>query len=229
MRCPPLRRPAPPTPISLSILVYGALDPEGRWLALVAGAAWLPAHGLFHVAEPVNDTVSLFLSAIAKLAPGESAYVHALAHAPGHALEKFMNFMPATAHRHTASSDIFHLARIGATRREDCGPCVLTAAQGALADGVARELINVALRDGSLLTGDQLTAFQFGQALAGHSPDAFALGDEIEQQYRHVGGLELAMTAARVRGYPALKRGLGPQQSLRFDGVTDLNTVRTEL
>ena len=101
-----------------AILFYGALYPEGRWLALVAGAAWLTAHGVFHVVERANDTASferftraapgvlgprlmgwcalailiarqrispaglptsLFLSAVEKLAPGDNAYVHALA------------------------------------------------------------------------------------------------------------------------------------------------------
>ena len=32
-------------------LLYGALYPLGRWLALVAGGSWLTVHGIFHVLQ----------------------------------------------------------------------------------------------------------------------------------------------------------------------------------
>jgi len=231
-----------------AMLLYGAWFTEGRWLALVAGALWLTAHGAFHVFEVTTGicTVSrfrtdipgvlgppllvlaalgiliarrrivpaglpprLFLSIIDQLAPGENGYVHELAAAPGHALEKFMHFMPAAMHRHATPPDAFHLARIGATLAEDCGPCALIAARGARDDGVPRELVNEALAGGRHLAGDQLAAFQFGGAVAAHSADAFVLGEAIERRFGRVVRLELALTAALVRGYPALKRGLG--------------------
>lgn len=34
-----------------AMLLYGARNPQGRWLALVAGSLWLTAHGVFHVVE----------------------------------------------------------------------------------------------------------------------------------------------------------------------------------
>ena len=45
------------------ILCYGVVYPSGRWMALVAGAMWLTAHGLFHVFEFVSGktTASRFL------------------------------------------------------------------------------------------------------------------------------------------------------------------------
>ncbi len=235
-----------------AVLFYGVLYPEGRWLALVAGALWLTLHGAFHMVELADGTATfarfkadapgvlgppslvwcalailmvrqritpaglprrLFLSVVDRRTPDESSYFHEIARAPGHALEKFMHFMPATMHRHTAPPDIFHLTRIGATLVEDCGPCALTAANSAMTEGVGRELINAALSGGHRLVGDQFTAFRFGQAIAGQSPDAFTLGDTIEHKFgRHV-RLELAMTAALVRGYPAMKRGLGLSKS----------------
>ena len=44
-------------------LCYGGLYPSGRWLALIAGAMWLGAHGLFHVFEFATGhaTASRFL------------------------------------------------------------------------------------------------------------------------------------------------------------------------
>lgn len=147
------------------------------------------------------------LAAFDKMSPGESAYLDEVALAPGHAFDKLMHLMPASFHRHAAPADLFHAARIGATLVEDCGPCALTAARGALADGVDRDIVN------RLLAGDHspalATAFAFGQAIARQSADAFDLGDRIEAEHdRHV-RLELAMTAAIVRAFPAMKRGLG--------------------
>ena len=158
---------------------------------------------------PAGLPKGIFIAIVDKLAPGESGYLRELAAAPGHALEKFMHFIPAAMHRHEAPPDLFHLARIGATLAEDCGPCALIAALAARDDGVARELVNEALAGGRLLAGDQLSAFQFGAAVANRPADAFALGDAIEQRSGRAVRLELALTAALVRGYPAFKRGLG--------------------
>jgi hypothetical protein len=158
---------------------------------------------------PAGIPKKVFLSMLEKLEPGESGYMREIASAPGHALEKLMHLMPAAMHRHAAEPGIFHLARIGATLEEDCGPCAMTAAHGALADGVAPDLVNQALSGGASLLGEQQTAYKFGQAIARHSVDALALGEELEEKFSRAVRLELAMTAAFVRGYPAMKRGLG--------------------
>lgn len=154
----------------------------------------------------------VFLGAINRMSPGESAYFHELANAPGHAFEKVKHFMPATQHRSEAAADLFHMARIGATLVEDCGPCALTAAHGALADGVSRDTINAALAR-RLPDGALKTAFDFGQLIARQSPEAFSLGDAIESLHGRNVRLELAITAATVRAYPAMKRGMGLSKS----------------
>ncbi len=151
---------------------------------------------------------SALLSAVDRMSPDESAYFHEIAKAPGHAFEKMAHFMPATMHRWTAPPDLFHMARIGATLIEDCGPCALTAANGALDDGVDRALVNMAL-SAAVPEGDCQLAFAFGQAIALHSADAAALGEAVEAKFGRTVRLELAMTAATVRAYPAMKRGLG--------------------
>ncbi len=154
----------------------------------------------------------LFLNAVDKMSPGESEYIHEIAAAPGGAFEAFKHFMPVTRHRHDAPADLFHMARIGATLVEDCGPCALTAGQGALADGVDRDLVNAALR-ADPPEGDMQTAFVFGAAIARQAAEAMTLGDAIEAEYGRSVRLELAMTAATVRAYPAMKRGLGLTKS----------------
>lgn len=161
---------------------------------------------------PAGVPKRVFLAIGDKMAPDESAYMHEVAAAPGHAFEKFTHFMPASMHRHAAPADLFHMARIGATLVEDCGPCALTAARWALEHDVPRALVNAALA-GAPPEGALKTAFDFGQAIATQSPEAFALGDAIEASHGRATRLELAMTAAIVRSYPAMKRGLGLTKS----------------
>lgn len=158
--------------------------------------------------SPAGIPKSMFLRAVDKLAPGESAYIHEAAQARGYALEKLQHFMPVTLHRYAAPADLFHVARIGATLVEDCGPCALTAARGALGDGVPRDLVNAALAS-EPLGGDRQTAFDLGQAIARQSAEALRLGEAIEANYGRTARFELAMTAATVRAFPGMKRGLG--------------------
>jgi hypothetical protein len=87
----------------------------------------------------------------------------------------------------------------------------MIAARGALADGVDRETVNVLLSRAA--DGDLGIAFRFGQALATRSAETVELGDAIEAAHSRVVRLELAMTAALVRGYPGIKRGMGYAQS----------------
>jgi hypothetical protein len=157
---------------------------------------------------PAGIPKSMFLRAIDKLSPEESAYFHEVSNAPGNALEKLAHLMPATMHRYAAPADLFHMTRIGATLIEDCGQCALTAARGALSDGVPKDLINAALAS-KPLDGDRQIAFDFGQAIARQSTDASSLGDAIQAKFGRTIRLELGMTAATVRAYPGMKRGLG--------------------
>jgi len=151
------------------------------------------------------------LRAIDRLNPGESEYMRDVAAAPGRAFEKMMHFAPAANHRYAAPADLFHAARIGATLAEDCGPCALTAAGGALADGVPKAQINRFLRGD--VSGDFKTAFDFGRAIATQDDQAAHLGERLEEKYGRAIRFELAMTAAVVRAYPAMKRGLGLTRS----------------
>jgi hypothetical protein len=157
---------------------------------------------------PAGIPKSIFLRAIDELSPGEAGYFREVSKAPGNALEKLAHFMPATMHRHAAPAELFHMTRIGATLIEDCGPCAMTAARGALSDGVPKEQVNAALTS-KPLGGDRQTAFDFGKAIARQAADAASLGDAIQAKYGRTVRLELAMTAATVRAYPGLKRGLG--------------------
>ena len=88
----------------------------------------------------------------------------------------------------------------------------MMAAKAALDDGVSRALVNAALSTAPP-EGELGSAFDFGQAIARQSADAAALGDRIEATFGRIVRIELALTAATVRTFPAIKRGLGLGQS----------------
>ena len=155
---------------------------------------------------------AVFVRAMDQFSDGRTAFIHDLAAAGGFAVEKFQHFMPVTMHRYHAPADLLHMARLGATLHEDCGPCAIDAAQGALMDGVPRDLVNAALTR-QPPAGDLAQAFAFGQALAANTPEVGDLGDAIEAQYGRAVRTELTLTAATVRSYPAIKRGLGYAQA----------------
>lgn len=161
---------------------------------------------------PFPLPAGLFVRTMDRIAPGETDYVHRIAALPGGALEKLQHFMPASSHRHAAPAELFAMARIGATRAEDCGPCTLIAARWALHDGLPRELVQAAL-DGALPEGDLADAYAFGRAVALGQPEAADLGAVLAARHGAAVRDELALTVATIRVYPALKRGLGIAQS----------------
>lgn len=190
----------------------------------VLGPAFLVWGGLFILFSrrriaPAGVPKRMFLNEVEAMAPGESEYMLELASAPGNALEKFKHFMPVSSHRHEAPAELLHMARIAATLIEDCGPCALIAAQSAVHDGVDHIVVNAALA-GEPPEGDLKTAFVFGAAIAQKAAEAFALGDAIEANYGRTVRLELALAAATVRTYPALKRGLGLSQACALTNLT---------
>lgn len=198
-------------------VITGICSP-GRFIQDVPGVLGPPilvlvAIGLLMARQriaPAGIPKAAFLrAATAKIDPSEAEYLREIAAAPGGAFEKFAHFMPASMHRHSAPVNLFHSARFGATLAEDCGPCAMTVAQWAMVDNLPRDTINAALAGGAHLGEDENFAFRFGEAIATQSAEAFELGDAIEAKYGRTVRLELAMTSALVRSYPAMKRGLG--------------------
>lgn len=159
--------------------------------------------------SPVPLPKDLFTSMMRRLGDNAEHYVDDLANAGGFLTEKFQHGMVLVGHRHHASAAQFHMACLGSTRAEDCGPCVETVRNYAIAEGVAADRIDNALL-GKPDSSDDALAYDFGAAIAsGDIGQASQLGDQIEERFgRHV-RTELAVGAASGRLFPALKRGLG--------------------
>lgn len=154
----------------------------------------------------------LFMRAADQMTQGLSPHLPDIAAAPGFMAEKYQHFMPLSLHRHAASAEQIDLARIGAVMAEDCGPCCLIAAHGALRNGMSRDAVNAALA-GNPPDGPGRQAFEFGQAIALSLPEVTELGEAIEAQYGRAVRTELTFAAAIARTHPAFKRGLGYAKS----------------
>lgn len=135
---------------------------------------------------------------------------------------RLLGFHRFASFRRTAPPELAALARLGAVMAEDCGPCTRIVAKAAKHDGMPTPLIRAALAGGSELEADAGLAYRFGHAIAAAAPNTGELGAAIEMRYGRRVLTELAMAAATVRVYPALKRGLGYAQACvvtRFDDL----------
>ncbi|QMW22272.1 hypothetical protein [Sandaracinobacteroides saxicola] len=136
------------------------------------------------------------------------------------AFARLAAFFPLASYRRRTPPLLFALVRLGAVMVEDCGPCTRIALKMALAEGVPPERLRAAL-DGKLV-GDEELVHAFGRAVSASDPEAAMLGDRIERQLGRDVRTELALAAATVRVYPAIKRGLGlggPCSLARFDDL----------
>jgi alkylhydroperoxidase family enzyme len=159
--------------------------------------------------SPVPLPKHLFLSIMRKVAGKAEPYLDDLDRAAGFATEKFQHAMLLSGHRYHAPAPLLHMARLGSTRVEDCGPCVEIVRQFALADGLDPDRIQNALMGRPDCDEDAL-AYDFGMAVSsGDVAAAAELGDRIEALYGRKVRTELALGAASGRLFPAIKRGLG--------------------
>jgi len=154
------------------------------------------------------------LIARAERATGESAeWLRRLTRSSRAAFWKFALSMPLREHRRHAPRPLVHLARLGATQVEDCGPCVVTVLRYALADGVPVDLLQAAIAAPDALPGLERRVHALGRQVAGGAPMAAGEYQELRDAVGEAMLAELVLAAATSRIYPAMKRGLGLAQS----------------
>ena len=106
--------------------------------------------------------------------------------------------------------DAWHVARILATRFEDCGPCTQLVATMAEREGIPPAMIRSALTDAfEELPEDARLSAQFTQAVLTRSHDADVLRREVVQRFGPRGLLSLSFAMLSSRLYPTLKYALG--------------------
>ncbi|MEL7360766.1 MAG: carboxymuconolactone decarboxylase family protein [Bacteroidota bacterium] len=137
-------------------------------------------------------------------------YLRSLADVSSGLFTKFSLTIPAATHRKHAPLDAWHLARIGATRVQDCGTCVQYVVNAALQAGASPEALRAALADDAASLGStEHLALHFGEAVAARSPNAEDLRVRLVEAVGDEAAVEIALAVAMVQVYPILKRGLG--------------------
>jgi alkylhydroperoxidase family enzyme len=123
---------------------------------------------------------------------------------------KFAKFLAVDEYRRVLPPDPFYVARIVATRHEDCGTCVQIAVNQAKKAGVPPELLRAVL-DGKLdaLPEDVREAYDFAEAVLRANGEEDVWRERIRLRYGDEGLIEMALAIATCRVFPTIKRALG--------------------
>jgi alkylhydroperoxidase family enzyme len=137
-------------------------------------------------------------------------YLRSVADASPAAFVKFGLAMPLAQHRRAVGAAPWHLARLAATRVQDCGTCVQIVVNQARADGVPPATLRAALDgEADALADDERLALRYGEAVAARSDEVAALVEEVHQRLGEAALVDLALAVATAQLFPILKRGLG--------------------
>ena len=123
---------------------------------------------------------------------------------------KFIRIVPLAKYRRTLPPGPYHVARIVATRDEDCGTCVQMAVNLAKQDGVATaHLRSVLDRKPENLPDDLADAYRFAEGVVTASGAENDLRQKIRERHGEEALVELAFAIAACRVFPITKRALG--------------------
>ncbi len=123
---------------------------------------------------------------------------------------KFSLFLPLAAHRRVAPIEVVHIARLAAVAHEDCGPCLQTVVNQAIAEGVAPDVVQTVL-DGKISALPPLLAdmHRFAMGVVAHEQYDEQLRQSLVARLGEAVMVEVALAIATVRVFPTVKRALG--------------------
>jgi alkylhydroperoxidase family enzyme len=138
---------------------------------------------------------------------------HMYEHAPD-AFWKFNKMMPAVQYRQKLPPAPYHVARLVATRHEDCGPCVQIVVNLAKEDGVEPPILKAALAGRVAELPESLQdVYRFAEAVVTASGEDEQYRERLRKVFGEEALVELALAIATARLFPTLKRALGHAQS----------------
>lgn len=112
-------------------------------------------------------------------------------------------------HPKHASKQLHQVAQLGAIQQESCGPCLEISKSFAIATGVSKTTVQRLLLAPETVEPLTRATFLLGRHVAGGEPLLEASKTLLEKELGKHGLVELTVSAAAVRIYPALKRGMG--------------------
>jgi alkylhydroperoxidase family enzyme len=131
---------------------------------------------------------------------------------------KTLLLFPLGSHRQHLPRDAWHLARVAATRTEDCDACLKIALMEARRDGVESRLLDAALSaDAQGLPPELCDVTRFATDIA-HGADAPELRSRLVTVYGQAAVVEMGLAIAIARFFPTFKRAIGCSQSCRRFG-----------
>lgn len=129
----------------------------------------------------------------------------------------YARIMPIANYRKVLPAEPYYVARMVATRDEDCGTCLQIEVNLARADGVAPGILRAVLDE----RPDDLPAplaevYRFARAVVGATGAEDPLRQAIADRWGDQGLVELALAVAAARFFPITKRTLGYAKSCRL-------------
>jgi alkylhydroperoxidase family enzyme len=123
---------------------------------------------------------------------------------------KFALFMPLAQHRRKLPAAPYRVARIVATRDEDCGTCVQIEVNLARKDGVAVDIIRAVLdKRPQDLPQELADVYNFASAVVEQTGAEELIRARLRERYGQEALVELALGIATARVFPLTKRALG--------------------
>ena len=123
---------------------------------------------------------------------------------------KFSLFMPLAQHRRSLPVSPYYVARLVATRDEDCGTCVQTEVNLAKKAGVPHPVLEAAVHQRPQdLPEDLAEIYRFTEAVVKATGEETRYRQAILVRYGEEALVELSLAIAAARFFPITKRGLG--------------------
>lgn len=123
---------------------------------------------------------------------------------------RFTKIMPISTYRETVPVEAYYVARLVATRDEDCGTCVQIELNLAQTEGVAKPLLEAVIdQDPSRLPQALADTYRFAEAVVAASIEAGKLRPKIVGHFGERGLVEIALAIGSSRFFPIVKRSLG--------------------
>jgi alkylhydroperoxidase family enzyme len=125
---------------------------------------------------------------------------------------KFALFTPLASHRRRLPPDAYHVARLVATKHEDCGTCVQIEVNLARRAGVAADVLRAALTGRpDELPADLADVYHFARSVveAGDEEGSNHQRERVRARYGEEALVEMALAIAAARVFPTTKRALG--------------------
>ncbi len=134
---------------------------------------------------------------------------HMVDHSPT-AFFKFLLFLPMASHRGAASREALAVARLVATREEDCGPCLQTVVDQSLQAGVRPELVRLVVAGRVEELEEELAlVYRYAVAVCGRDPETDRWTERVVERMGRAVLVDLGLAVASVPVFTRFKRATG--------------------